>query len=675
MSKIFGIASSMNSILSKIVFKFFSKSLVNKIYQAVLNKSPEKEILNFYGNLVSKNGDIDCFIGEIINSEDFWRKSVAQRAEQLVAETYQGLLGTEPDAAATGFIARIKETGALAPMLSELGGSEALWRKSVDQRAEQLVVETYQSLLGREPDVAAASFIAQVKKTGDLTPMLSELGASEALWRKSVAQRAEQLVTEIYQGLLGTELDAAASDFVARLKETADLTPVLSELGGAEALWRKNIVLRAEQLVAKAYREILGMEPDESAEDLIKCIQSSGDLSSLFSFISSFREAESNFPHIEGDISSISKSMVFHGYQFFLGRPPENEGVYKHWTSSSNNVENFLDTLIRSKEFKENKRLKNVLSVKRLPKNFPRDDGGAGNDNFLIISGCQGEVIEGLISALTDIKPISRIFLKHTDLVDAEELWIDNNIDLINSSKKIIIQRKAVFDKLVRRGFGSENMIYIPLVECTFQHPDMCYLFKNSDGKSILSPMGDYHSLIILLSYFSGLSVSATEALFNHECYVRLGFYDEAKSSLGNMISVASEMGFDISSFIEKWNDSGESWMWSFNHPKKNVIMDLLKFALEKEKISIHDYGLDFVDDPLSKGPCWPVYASPMALKKDQNLFKMPNSFVGGVRFLGLREMIEKSFICYEGLTINDVRACSFYKGIDLKEMSKKLHA
>ncbi|WP_217127067.1 DUF4214 domain-containing protein, partial [Hydrogenophilus thiooxidans] len=100
------------------------------------------------------------------------------------------------------------QTQDLAPLLMEMARSDERWRQSFAERAPELVRALYRGLLGREPEPEALQDYAErLTQTHDLAPLLMELARSEERWRQSFAERATNLVNQIYNGLMGREAD------------------------------------------------------------------------------------------------------------------------------------------------------------------------------------------------------------------------------------------------------------------------------------------------------------------------------------------------------------------------------------------------------------------------------------------------------------------------------------
>ena len=186
-------------------------------------------------------------------------------ADELVNMAYRGILTREADL--TGLAAytkALKGSADLAGLLKELSFSDEHWQKTLDTRAPDLVRALFQGLLGREPDAEAReSYVAKLAESHDLTPLLAEIARSDEHWQKTLDARAPGLVRALYQGLLGREPKPETLDgYAARLAETHDLTPLLTEIARSDEFRQKTFTALAPDLVRAAYRGLLGREPN-----------------------------------------------------------------------------------------------------------------------------------------------------------------------------------------------------------------------------------------------------------------------------------------------------------------------------------------------------------------------------------------------------------------------------
>lgn len=136
-------------------------------------------------------------------------------------------------------------------------------------------------------------------------------------------------------------------------------------------------------------------------------------------------------------------------------------------------------------------------------------------------------------------------------------------------------------------------------------HPDITYL--GDLGERAASPLGDYHSKIILDSYVNGLSEAACRERFSNNTYDSIGYYEEYNRSATELLirDEANDIRF-AKTFLDLV--SKRFCMYSINHPAGTVfsaiadeILDFLGFY----KL-MYPYGMGF--DFLSESQWWPIY-------------------------------------------------------------------
>jgi hypothetical protein len=98
----------------------------------------------------------------------------------------------------------------------------------------------------------------------DLASLLAEIAGSDEHWRKTLEARAMELVRLLYRGLLEREPEPEELEIYSKkLEGQHDLIALLAEIVGSDEHWKRQYGRRAHQVVAEAYRAILGREPDE----------------------------------------------------------------------------------------------------------------------------------------------------------------------------------------------------------------------------------------------------------------------------------------------------------------------------------------------------------------------------------------------------------------------------
>jgi hypothetical protein len=152
----------------------------------------------------------------------------------------------------------------------------------------------------------------------------------------------------------------------------------------------------------------------------------------------------------------------------------------------------------------------------------------------------------------------------------------------------------------------SGRVIQYPRVTYTGFTPDIVY--ATSGGEMMKSPVGDYHSSLIIYAWLHGMSARETKALFCPEVFQRLSFPAHHDLSRALMLREGEETGFPMASLLDKWQAGGR-FMHSVNHPRLFVLADIARVLLERSGLSMQTTRPeDYVADPLMSNCVWPVY-------------------------------------------------------------------
>ncbi len=100
-------------------------------------------------------------------------------------------------------------------------------------------------------------------------------------------------------------------------------------------------------------------------------------------------------------------------------------------------------------------------------------------------------------------------------------------------------------------------------------HPDITYIGGLSQRAP--GPIGDYHSLIALLSFLMGLTPEQAVMLYCDAVYSRMGFYEEFAESLAELKRRDEETTIPIGDDLEHLVRQGLSFL-SHNHPTSFVL-------------------------------------------------------------------------------------------------------
>ncbi len=201
---------------------------------------------------------------------------------------------------------------------------------------------------------------------------------------------------------------------------------------------------------------------------------------------------------------------------------------------------------------------------------------------------------------------------------------------------------------------GARRVLYPTIVFSAF-HPDMVYVGEVgnlADARLVPSPLGHYHSAIVLFAYLRGLDPARTQALFREEVMGALGYLDGWQGSADDLLRTAGEVGFDLAPALRRWTRQG-AFMHVFNHPKLPVLADLAKGLVGKSGLGDGEEPVaDYLADDLARDVVWPVYP-PIAERygiPGSTLFKAKPKGAAPPVVHDLPGFIAASFAIYRGL-------------------------
>jgi len=166
-------------------------------------------------------------------TQTVWESLVAACTAELVRESYQALMGRDPDESGrAAYEALLGKTRSLSSVLLDLIGSSEFWNKTIARRSSELVRQLFLGVLGREPDPdEAAAYNPKMSKTEDISALLAELGVAKRSWAKLCSDHSGRLVQEAFKGLFDREPeDNALQEYSEKLNQTGDLAQLLATL-------------------------------------------------------------------------------------------------------------------------------------------------------------------------------------------------------------------------------------------------------------------------------------------------------------------------------------------------------------------------------------------------------------------------------------------------------------
>jgi hypothetical protein len=269
---------------------------------------------------------------------------------------------------------------------------------------------------------------------------------------------------------------------------------------------------------------------------------------------------------------------------------------------------------------------------------------------IIVIANCQVESIVKLLKTSIDVEsvvgiPIHLYGSNYFEKAKQDYLNAINDPDynLLTFIKNENLYKEFSLDVLRNK---HPNLLTMTNIFFSGLHPDITYL--GDRGGRIISPLGDYHSKIILKSFLLGLSVESCLDRFNELVYEEMGFFDEFEKSSLELLERDKNIDIAFGSiFMELVRH--EPSLYTFNHPTGFVFQEYVDLIGKKIGINIKKFPFAMQPNPLSSSTWWPIYneiAEKHCLKyRTPLLFKKPDSLGGGVIDLG--EFIRQSYRIY----------------------------
>lgn len=432
-----------------------------------------------------------------------------------------------------------------------------------------------------------------------------------------------------------------------------------------------------EKVVVRLYRSILGrgVGDNEIAHRVQRAEAANNDIDIILDMVDELMGSE-EFALRHGhnkNFQKVTDSDIFYAFKFLLGRFPENQNIYTgNRNKPSTNA--LINEIVASDEFKSNKILKNLISIRRKPKGY--DEFKAINSQnkkiAVVISGCQGRMIADLLQSGGRFGFVENIFLTPEQIKNFVTTKGKSHETLLVRADVIYTQKQQVYEALQNdKNIGKKTKL-IPLAEYAGLQPDQCNLIDTQTGTVIVGPMGEYQSMILAAAFFAGLDAETAVRAFNDDVYAEFGFNEITTASRARFLQQEEDTGYPLQEMIQRWDAAGK-WMRTINHPKKNVLTDLVKYTLEKDGITPTPDFDEFVIDDLAENADWPQYGGAEDNKssaKNENLvFKRPKAFspiANSAEFLTLREYTDMFYRSMEGYSLDTTLCYQLGKKIEL---------
>ncbi|MBI5584551.1 MAG: DUF4214 domain-containing protein [Deltaproteobacteria bacterium] len=247
--------------------------IIWRAYDDILDREPDAEGLRYYRSRILEYGWTERDVREDLRRSREYRRPdrpmTRREAERIVRRAYLDVLGREPDPGARPWVDKILyENWTEEDLIRELRNSDEYRRGSRITRpeAERIVRRAYLDVLGREPDPGSRVWVNKVLYDNwTEQDVIRELRNSDEYRQKGRMPRpeAERIVRRVYLDVLGREPDPGSRPWVDKIVyENWTEQDVARELRKSDEYRQKGRAREAEQIVRRAYLEVLGREPD-----------------------------------------------------------------------------------------------------------------------------------------------------------------------------------------------------------------------------------------------------------------------------------------------------------------------------------------------------------------------------------------------------------------------------
>lgn len=225
----------------------------------------------------------------------------------------------------------------------------------------------------------------------------------------------------------------------------------------------------------------------------------------------------------------------------------------------------------------------------------------------LIVANCQGVGLANSLQAMSSAVGALPILATNENIrkIKSGELEISS---LVAECDWILIQPQSEITDLFKTKFAhaSDKIRLFPRILFPAFHPDADYVFSKTNS-SVDSPIGAYQSTLALYGWLNNYSAEETVQLFNNETFEKLGYFNYWDISKKALTLEGKETNLPLDELINTWSRQG-IWMYSMNHPRLFVMIDIAKAILAREGVTAEKNSTQYIQDDLVHGPAWPVY-------------------------------------------------------------------
>jgi len=197
----------------------------------------------------------------------------------------------------------------------------------------------------------------------------------------------------------------------------------------------------------------------------------------------------------------------------------------------------------------------------------------------------------------------------------------------------------------LKNRFG--NVFNITNIYFSGLHPDITYV--GDRGGRLQSPIGDYHSKIVLHSYLTDRSAQQCRERFCGTEYSTIGYFDDYPKSADELLARDERNEIAFGRFFLDVVKKHPS-LYTVNHPTGYVFQEYTCFIARRLGLKCVRFPIPMLPNYLANSAWWPIYpeiAEEHRLEyRTPMVFKQPD--VLGGRMIGLDEFVNRSYENYD---------------------------
>jgi hypothetical protein len=270
--------------------------------------------------------------------------------------------------------------------------------------------------------------------------------------------------------------------------------------------------------------------------------------------------------------------------------------------------------------------------------------------NLVLIANCQVQPYAAKFSALSDIEKVVvvPIHLQGRPMFESAKVEM---MKLVESDADLRILTFNLDDSRgeISTSFLKERCEHVKTFTNIFfdgLQPDCTYLADI--GKRVPSPIGDYHSKIVVHSFVKGLSVSTCIDLFNLETYRRVGYLDRYGESMTELRRRDEKLDIPLADSLDSCFRKTHS-LFTFNHPTSAVFSVTTSALASAIGLNYPNAFSALEQNHLANSSWFPIFPEILDFHNctytGNYVFKPPTQ--AGGKFLSLEKFVTQSYELY----------------------------